>query len=190
MLNFSMNNVLSQVRSLQIITHMMILSVNYPNSSTVFFKFVFDYVSFDIFHPDLLYERTLDLENDDPFSEQADDIGYGSTFILVNQGSIPILLFVSMFSLLLYKVIIACTVEENGHWLRKWAIRKRDAYTWASFNDFYDEIYLTLCFSSGINVQSIEFSSWTTSVNSLFTIINVCAIVLGPLILVYKMRYY
>ena len=45
-----------------------------------------------------------------------------------------------------------------------------------------------MCVSAGINMKRFEFRSWTTSVNSVFTILSCCAVMLGPLITIVKLR--
>ena len=45
-----------------------------------------------------------------------------------------------------------------------------------------------MCVSVGINMKRFEFTSWTTSVNSVFTILSSCAVMLGPLITIVKLR--
>ena len=45
---YSMNVILSQVRSLSIITHLMIMNLNYPETATIFYSKIFEFVTFDL----------------------------------------------------------------------------------------------------------------------------------------------
>ena len=45
---YSMNVILSQVRSLSIITHLMIMSLNYPETANIFYSKIFEFVTFDL----------------------------------------------------------------------------------------------------------------------------------------------
>ena len=48
LLQYEMNSILGNVRSLSYITHLMMMDLNYPVSSQIFFEKVFTFVTFDI----------------------------------------------------------------------------------------------------------------------------------------------
>ena len=79
-----MNNILACVRIMQITTHLMIMKLNYPNSSMAFYAVVIEFVNFELLPVDSLYENGFDLKDDEPFNPQAEEIGYESLFIFVN----------------------------------------------------------------------------------------------------------
>ena len=62
-LNFSMNSVLAQVHSLQLITHLMMMQLNYPASSGLFFEQIFTYVTFDFIPTDEIYGEMFAFES-------------------------------------------------------------------------------------------------------------------------------
>ena len=43
-----MNQLLTIVRSLQIITHMMVMQLNYPRETAIFYALIFEFISFDL----------------------------------------------------------------------------------------------------------------------------------------------
>ena len=79
-----MNTILASVRILQLITHLMMMKLNYPNSSLAFFVILFEFVNFELIPVDSVYENGFDLEDDKPFNSQAEEVGYESLFIFVS----------------------------------------------------------------------------------------------------------
>lgn len=69
--NMGMNKVLSQVRNLSLVTHLMMMQLSYPGVLAIFFEKIFRFVTFDMIPTDEIYPRFLDLEGE-PFSEEAD----------------------------------------------------------------------------------------------------------------------
>jgi len=94
--SYSMQQILSQVRSLSMITHLQMMQLNVPPSAIIFFSALFEFVTFDIVPTDDIYQETFAWENT-PYSESADNIGYGSRQIIENTGSVPIFMIVILF---------------------------------------------------------------------------------------------
>lgn len=84
-----MNSILSNVRCLSLITHLMMMQLNYPGNCVVFYGVVFNFVTFDVIPTDGIYGPIFNFD-DEPFSEQAAVIGYESLHVITNSGSIPI----------------------------------------------------------------------------------------------------
>ena len=88
-----LNQVLSQVRSLSIICHLLLINIVIPGTVTVFYSEIFAIVQFDLFEDFLYFKEFLSLVfalEDEAISERADELGYGSLFIVSNLGSVII----------------------------------------------------------------------------------------------------
>lgn len=181
---FSMNNLLSQVRNLAIITHLMIMQLNYAASASYFFSFLFEFVTYAIIPTDDIYGSIFGFESD-PLSEQADNIGYGSRFVIENTGSLLIYLFVIAFLQLIFLLIVKKL--ERFKRLNKWAKRKRKNFFWAGAIDFFNEMFLCVAFSLGINYSHFVFSSVSESINNLFAIALTGAVVILSPMIVFKL---
>ena len=94
-LKYGMNNVLGQVRSLQLITHLMMMQLNYPASSALFFGQIFEYVTFDLVPTDEIYGEVFDFDSE-PYSNEAEQTGYESRLFIENTGSC--LIFVAIIT--------------------------------------------------------------------------------------------
>ena len=92
-LSFSANQILAQVRSLSMITHLQMMQLNVPPSAIIFFSALFEFVTFDIIPTEDIYAVILAWENV-PYSEKAENIGYASRQIIENTGSVPIFLLI------------------------------------------------------------------------------------------------
>ena len=94
-LNFSINKALSAVRNLGIITHLMIMQLYYPLPAVLFFKRILGYVIFDIIPTEQIYGWAFGWENE-AFSEASEKIGYESSYMIENLGSIPLYMLLSI----------------------------------------------------------------------------------------------
>lgn len=176
---YSVNIVLSQVRSLSLITHLMIMQVNYPGVSVIFFSKVFEFVTFDLLHgffPQLesLSEQLFGGVNV-PYSDEAQNIGYESRYMLTNLGSIPVIILFIIALQLLYSVVFKCS--KPGGRVNGFAGRKIANFRWSGFHNLFNELYLTMCFSIAINTSAMDFISVGVAVN------NVLALLCGSALL-------
>ena len=88
-LGYGMNSILSNVRCLSLITHLMMMQLNYPANCVIFYGVVFNFVTFDVLPTEGLYGEIFGFVNI-AYSEQAANIGYESHYAISNSGSIPI----------------------------------------------------------------------------------------------------
>ena len=95
-----LNKILSQIRSLSIITHMMLIQIELPGIVMIFYSYILDIVKFDImetvFAFDALVAWIFELP-DEPVDEAAESLGYGSHFLITN-----------MSALLVFFIILLC----------------------------------------------------------------------------------
>ena len=181
---YGMNTILSQVRSLSLITHFMMMQLRYPAGVSVFYSSIFEYVVFDFIPTDNLYESIFDFENKEPYSEQAEDIGYPSRYLIFNSGSITIFIFAYAISQLIYALLVR--VLPSGNFVFKFVKNKRDDFMWAGLTDFVNETYLTLAFCILINTTEYRFNNWSNAFNSVFMTIVATILILWPLKVTYS----
>ena len=92
---YSMNYILGQIRSLGLITHFMMIQLSYPVSSVLFYSIMIEFVTFDLIPTDNFYNKLFGFENE-ALSQQADEIGYSSRYVIFNAGSIPIFMLLAL----------------------------------------------------------------------------------------------
>ena len=183
LLQYEMNSILGNVRSLSYITHLMMMDLSYPVSSQIFFEKVFTFVTFDIIPwTEEIYNYIFGWINN-PFSIQAEEVGYGSRNLIENSGSITIFIVLQIVLLLVYSILKRLFRSGRIH---DYMRRKLDGFLWAGCNDFLDGIYLTMCFGICINASSIEFSSTGLWINNVFACIIALIVGFGPLLLAKK----
>ena len=87
------------------ITHFMIMQLNYPPTAVLFFGLIFEFVTFDIVPTEFLYEIMFGF-NSDSISEQAENIGYESQYFIENSGSFFIyLILIAITQMTLYIIV-------------------------------------------------------------------------------------
>ena len=114
---FSIKSLLSEVRNLSMITHFNIMQLNYSPLITSFYGAIFPFINFDLFNVagklDELYEAMFPDLNDDPYSEEANSIGYETLWICLNMGSQTLLIFVSAISFLFFYLVEKLTPNDS-----------------------------------------------------------------------------
>ena len=64
---FGMNSLLSNVRNLQFLTHLMMMQIFYTASVSFFYSYLFDFVTYDYLPTDEIYGAIFDFDSD-PYS--------------------------------------------------------------------------------------------------------------------------
>ena len=88
-----LNQLLIQIRSLSLVTHILLLPVKIPAIVMIFYEKIFEIVKFDILESVLRLDKILALifELDGtPISQDASDLGYESRYIIINFGAIMV----------------------------------------------------------------------------------------------------
>ena len=171
---------LAQVRNLGFVTHLMMMQLMYPATIALFFSKVLEFITFDIIPTELIYPYIFDFP-EGAYSDQADLIGYGSRYIIINGGSITLFLLAYLLLQIIF-AILAKTLSD-GKFLRyvKW---KQESFMWSGLVDFFTDIYLTLSFAFCINISSMRMDSASTGINNVYNVIIGIALVFGPIIIV------
>ena len=67
------------------------LPLEMPENARVFYASLIALITFDpIPQTDYLYEKYYEMEKGDPYSDEAQTVGYGSTRMIFNSGSVYI----------------------------------------------------------------------------------------------------
>ena len=167
-LSFSVNSMLGNVRNLQYVTHMMMMQLIFPASVGLFFSSLFEFVTYDVLPTDDIYVPIFGWNNE-PYSDEAELIGYESRYTIENTGSLLIyLICIGLRTLLFYTILKRCDPKFKR--TRSWAKRKQNDFLFSGAIDFYNENYLCIVFSLGINSSSFKLNSLAEFVNNLFAI--------------------
>ena len=87
--NLSLQFLWGGVNALQIVAHLPLNNVNFPNNAFLFFQFLAEVVSFDLFAP--TDHIDFGLTETPPFNENYEELGYESTNFYENLGSIALI---------------------------------------------------------------------------------------------------
>ena len=88
------NLVLGIIEPLGLMTHIMLINIEYPLNAQLFTSSIFPIVSFDMVPTDALYGELFGLDDveDEPISDVFEEIGYESKLSMNNLGSLFLLL--------------------------------------------------------------------------------------------------
>ena len=183
---YSMNTLLSQVRNLSLITHLMMMQLSYPAAVTIFYSGIFEYVTFDLVPTDTFYQDLFRFEPTEPYSEEAESIGYPSQYLIVNSGSLTLFIFVVAILQLVYSLIARFSDEKS--WLNKKAKAKKENFRWAGMTDWVHEINLSMCYCIMINTTAFKFDTRGAAFNSVFMVAMALLLFLWPFKVAFSAR--
>ena len=177
---YSMNSILSEVRSLSMITHFNIMQLNYSPLITAFYGAIFPFINFDLFNVDgklddfyaLIFPRL----NDKAFSPEAKEIGYETLWISLNMGSQTMLIFLSAFSFVFFFLLSKCT---NGR-VQRFATNRNQRFKWAGMTNLVNEVYLNMSFAAIMNTTALSMKNWDLCFQSVFTVLMDIVLVVWP----------
>ena len=152
--------ILSSFKHTQITVHLMLISVNQPATSLIFFGGLMNLVNFQLIEFTNFYNKALRLDPDsvgnNPLNSQFDMMGYGSLYIVQNLG----MLCLTIFAPFAYRLVAAPVIIFIG----KYSILRLDysslnvrARNWLQYDfwiSFLEETYLFLLICSGLNLKN------------------------------------
>lgn len=103
-----LNFLLSFVKSLALIIHLFVLSLNFPLNLKTFIGNLFPLVTFSIIPTDKLFDKIFcfgNITGNDPISDQFDLSGYSSPFIVQNLGSLFCVINLALAGIILSKCV-------------------------------------------------------------------------------------
>ena len=83
----------------------MMMQLIYSAGVSYFYSLLFEFVTYDIIPTDEIYEVMFEIDSD-PYSDQADLIGYGYRYALLNTGSLLFYIILNALRLAVYFAII------------------------------------------------------------------------------------
>lgn len=107
---FIVNQLLSLVEALTVVSHFVVLNLHYSENLEGFFKDLFPLLTFDILPTDILFEYMFSLSQieDEAMTKSFGAIGYESMFVYNNLGSLLIfqvaMVVLQMINFLLLKL--------------------------------------------------------------------------------------
>ena len=96
-IGFSMKPVLDQIRCLQMIVHLMMMHIMLAQSCLLFFAKILEFVIFDMIPTEYIYPLIFFFKNDSAYTEEAEALGYGSRYLIINTGSVTIFIKANVF---------------------------------------------------------------------------------------------
>lgn len=178
MYSFGLNNVLGLVKALSMIVHLMIMQLLYPPTVMLFYSGLFEYVNYDMIPTEEIYSEVFGWPNV-AYSEEAELIGYESRYIIENSGSIPIYMLLIIVNQALFSLLKLCCKKISKR-IHTYAHNKQEDFFWAGFNDFTNDVYLTMSFCAGINLSAYTFESAAISANNVFGAVIALVLALAP----------
>ena len=153
-----LNKMISAIRSLQIITHLLMLSIIVPGNVNLVMSVLLPITQFDILDPD--WTTDLVLEFDEPAHEnsqyeipdQTRDLGYETRNSMLNLGSIAIFLGGWFVKVIMYSTILVPITRFTTK-LAKFRHVQRGKLFFNEFLALSSEAYLELLISAVFNYQ-------------------------------------
>ena len=180
-LNFGLQKILVQIRSLNIITHMMVMRLLFPPIVLLVFSIVFDAVSFDLIPTEYVYPEILHFADDSEFSPECGQIGYKSNYLIPNSGSISIYIAAGLMIQIFYAILASILKKGNGK-VFNWIKRKQSDFWYSGLVSFFNETYLNLCFCSLINITHLQMDDGSTIGNNIFCLVIITVLFVGPIV--------
>ena len=117
-MNMGMNKMLSQVRNLGFVTHLMMMQLKYPATIALFFSKVLEFVTFDIIPTELFYPYIFEFP-EGAYSDEADSIGYYSRYVILNAGSITLFLITYLVLQIIFAILVrTCSEGKSLNYVR------------------------------------------------------------------------
>jgi len=179
---------MSFMRSLQIISHMILIEVEVPSETQYYFKLILRVSAFDPINMDGLYDLLMGLEND-PVSTNFEALGYESAFIIRNMGSLCLIILlmpVIYFTTRGVLSLICCGSTACQNTAHRWKFLIKQAIKWNGLIEFVNDIYLVVAITSFINLRNLESQehSVASTINYVVAILACAMVICFPLVIV------
>jgi hypothetical protein len=154
----------------------MLIAVNQPAPTLIFFGGMMNLVNFQLIEFTNTYNRLFRLDPDSignsPLNNQFDMMGYGGLYLVQNFGMLCFTIFMPFIARLLTPVL--GFIEKYGVFKFDYMSIKIKARNWLQYGfwiSFLEETYLFLFVCSGLNLRYyFEWSKAGDAANSLFAI--------------------
>lgn len=168
-----------------------LINVVYPGNAFNLFSVMITIATFDILPTDKFYPYLFPLpENDLPFNDNFDNMGFGSTYFVGNFGSA--LLFIIWLSLmyLLYPVCVCCGRNPKKKWCRRKAEGMKNNLFWNGTVLFIVEAYLDIIICCLINLAVIgnPINTVGTALSVVLSVLLMIGCLAVPMLTIFYLR--
>ena len=87
------NLILGAVKQLQITSHIMLVNLPTPANLNTFFSLLMQLVTLNFIDTTKFVDKIMKLDYVDPYSEQFNEVGYGSLYVFQNLGTLAFIMF-------------------------------------------------------------------------------------------------
>jgi hypothetical protein len=101
-----LQQIFDAIKSAQILTHLLLISVPIPASVSIFFGSLMSLITLQLIDLTDIYTSALTLPDGDAYTEQFNLMGYNSMFVILNLGTVvlgmtvPVVLYVIVSSVI------------------------------------------------------------------------------------------
>lgn len=148
-----------------------------PCATMLVFAAIFTFVTFELIPVKYIYPHILFFEEDSPYSEEANAIGYESRFFILNSGSITIYIILIVVREIFKAILLKCFKRGK---IYNYLKRSQSEFWWVGLISFFNETYLTMCFCAGINYSSMSMHDASTIGNNSYQIALSTLLALAP----------
>ena len=167
------------MRNLSLITHFFLLRIQFPPNVVIFYSYIFEYITFDLFPPDKLYALIIDLD-ETPFSDAAGEIGYDFRRLIPNTGTVTIFIVYTILVQVLSSLILCCTRSGRMH---NFARSQKTQLYFSGFTNLLHETSLMMSFGVCINLSMLKYETITDWINNIYAGIAGVLLVIAPILI-------
>jgi len=175
---------LAKLRNIQILLVLAIFQLDVPRQATDFLSSMNKIVGFGSYFSFGLIDSESVVS--DSLSEQAHNIGFRSHLVMINNGSV----YVMILSLLLTSLVtrLASKTQIFSKKSRNQCNKVAGRINARGFSELLNFAYLILAVSFALNVKLVSFESPRLVINSILMSLNCLIVICYPLWLMWKLR--
>lgn len=163
------------MKKAQIMVHLLIFNVMIPGNAQLFFSGLLGFLTFNIINLSEHIRNVFHLHQDQSVNDNFFNLGYSSTYFVVNMGNLYLIMLYIGIKLLLSAATSRVTIKnEKVAKVRGWL--EKDLY-WSQVLQFVTESYIILCVSCIANFTNMTWSHAGHVINSIFSILSMAAII-------------
>ena len=169
---------------MQPIVHLMMMQLNYPASTALFYGAIFEYVTFDLLPIEDIYIAIFAFDSE-PYSEEADAVGYSSRYWIENTGCLTLYFVLIIVEQIIASVILKSASSESKTY--NFSREKRSRFFWSGAIDFLNDMYMNAVFSIGINLTALGIIDSSTGFNNIMGGFVCCCVLVAPVVIAFKL---
>jgi len=179
LLNFSLQELLAAVTTLQLIVHFPLFLLVLPANAGLFFDQLMKVAAFDVIETTPYWDSLLSLDPTVPVNQNFEALGYESLYFLQNLGSL-VLIFAGYFlCLMLLLLLKCCSCCECCKWLTDKVSRK---LLFGPLISLIQKSYMVVIVSCLINLQNLSWTSYGEITQSVATIFYLVLFLAFPIV--------